>query len=161
MVQSYGAAHVFDYADEATQNKIRQLTGGRLAYALDCVTDSFSAAYCSSTMARTGGRYITLELCPEDVRPKRRSIKQDWIFALDIFGEPIRLSRGYGREASPEVHQFAVHWYCVFQRLIDEGKVRPHPLQELEGGFSGIIEGIRLLKTGSVSGKKLVISLGS
>ncbi|EOA86439.1 hypothetical protein ACJQWK_05874 [Exserohilum turcicum] len=161
LVKSYGAAYVFDYADEATQNEIKQLTGGRLAYALDCVTDSSSAAYCASTMARTGGRYITLELCSEDLKPKRRSIKQDWIFALDIFGEPIPLSRGYEREASPEVHQFAVNWYRVFQKLIDEGKVRPHPLQELEGGFSGIIEGVRLLKTGSVSGKKLVIAIGS
>lgn len=156
MVKSYGAAHVFDYADLDVSNKIRKLTSNKLAYALDCVTDNFSVACCYSTIARAGGRYITLELCPEEMRPKRRAVKHDWIFALDIFGKPIPLSKGYEREASPETFKFAVIWYAVFQKLVDEGRIRAHPLQELERGFSGVLEGVRLLKTGSVSGKKLV-----
>ncbi|KAF2797427.1 zinc-binding dehydrogenase [Melanomma pulvis-pyrius CBS 109.77] len=156
LVKSYGASHVFDYADENTAEAIRRLTGNKLEYALDCITDNFSVACCYNTIARTGGRYITLELCPTEMRPKRRAVKHDWIFALDIFGEPIPLSKGYERAASPETHRFAIHWYRVFQGLINEGKLRAHPLHELEGGLEGVKEGVRLLKTGSISGEKFV-----
>ncbi|PNS19186.1 NADP-dependent alcohol dehydrogenase 7 [Sphaceloma murrayae] len=138
LVKSFGASHVFDYADDKTAESIRKLTGSKLEYALDCITDKQSVECCYGTIARTGGRYTTLELCPASMRPVRRAVKHDWIFALDIFGEPIPLSKGYERDASPETYQFAVHWYKVFQRLLDEGKLRPHPLEELEPGFEGI-----------------------
>lgn len=160
LVKQYGASYVFDYADDNTADAIRRVTGNKLEYALDCVTDNLSVACCYATIARTGGRYTTLELCPADMRPKRRAVKHDWIFALDVFGEPIPLSKGYERKASPETHDFAVHWYKVFQRLLDEGKLRPHPLQVLEGGLEGIAAGVKLLKSGAVSGKKLVGRVG-
>ncbi|KAF2218976.1 zinc-binding dehydrogenase [Elsinoe ampelina] len=156
LVKEYGASYVFDYADDKTADAIRQVTNNKLEYALDCVTDNLSVACCYATIARTGGRYTTLELCPADMRPKRRAVKHDWIFALDVFGEPIPLWNGYERKASPETHDFAVRWYKIFQQLLDQGKLRPHPLQVLDSGLDGIANGVRLLKSGTVSGKKLV-----
>lgn len=156
LVRSYGAEHVFDYADEKTAEAIRQVTHRRLEYAVDCITDKFSVACCYAAMARTGGRYVSLEMCPEDARPRRRAVAHDFILALDIFGEGVQLNRGYARDANPALHEFALQWHKVMQRLLDGGQLRTHPLEVLEGGFGDILRAIRLLKTGSISGKKLV-----
>lgn len=82
-----------------------------------------------------------------------------FVYALEIFGQPIALDKGYDSEGSAELYEFAVNWYKIFQGLMDDGKLRPHPVQLLKGGFEGIKEGIELLRTGSVSGKKLVCFL--
>ncbi|KAJ4395787.1 hypothetical protein N0V93_000001 [Gnomoniopsis smithogilvyi] len=118
LVKSYGADHVFDYADENTSERIRQVTGKRLEYVVDCITDKFSLACCYAAMARFGGRYVTLEMCSEDMKPRRRAVKQEFVLALDIFGERVELNRGYEREASPDLHEFAVKWYHIIQSLI-------------------------------------------
>lgn len=168
LVKEYGAAHVLDYADpEAAREAIRQVltaTAGRLEHVLDCITDRESVAFCYSVLPRTGGRYTTLEAGGAELaaaKAKRRNVKHEFIFALDVFGEPIELGGNYERPASlvQEKHEIAVHLYTMLQRLVDDGKLRPHPLQLLKSGFEGIIEGLKLLKSGSVSGKKLVVSL--
>ncbi|KAK1959954.1 zinc-binding dehydrogenase [Colletotrichum sublineola] len=159
LVKSYGAAYAFDYADEdAAIDSIRLITGANgLGYALDCIADGFSVKCCFGAMARTGGRYVALEKFPEELRPKRRSVKQDFVFALDIFGLPITAYKGYERDPDFGKHQFAVRWYRNLQRLLDEGKLRAHPLQLLGGGLEGVVTGLGLLRSGSVSGKKLVV----
>ncbi|KAI1506100.1 zinc-binding dehydrogenase [Biscogniauxia marginata] len=159
LVKSYGASHVFDYNDENLVEHVQRLTANKLEYALDCITDSFSVATCYAAMARTGGRYVSLELCPADIRPKRRAIQHDWVFAAEVFGKSISLGQGYERPASPELYQFAVYWYKVFQGLINEKKIRSHPLRVLGSGLENIKDGIHLLKTGSISGEKLVALL--
>lgn len=159
MVKSYGADYVFDYADDKTAEAIRQVTKRQLEYVVDCITDKFSVSCCYAAMARTGGRYVTLEMCTEDMKPKRRSIKHEFILALDIFGEQIQLKHGYERDANPELHRFAVEWYQVMQGLIQDGKLRAHPSEVLENGLENIVKGIRLLKSGLISGKKVVCDL--
>ncbi|KAI9696851.1 MAG: putative secondary metabolism biosynthetic enzyme [Bogoriella megaspora] len=159
LVKSYGAAHVFDHADGNTAEAIRQVTKKSLEYAVDCITDNFSVECCYAAMARTGGRCVTLEMCSDAMRPKRRSISQEMILALDIFGEPVKLNHGYERNGSPALREFAVHWYKVFQGLINDGKLHAHPLHVLDSGFQNVVNGIRLLKTGSISGKKIVCFL--
>lgn len=84
------------------------------------------------------------------------AVHAKFVYALEIFGQPISLGEGYDSEGSTELYEFAVSWYKTFQGLMDDGKLRAHPVQLLEGGFEGIMEGIKLLRTGSVSGKKLV-----
>lgn len=126
---------------------------------MDCITDRFSVACCYAAMARTGGRYVTLEMCSEDMKPKRRAVKQEFILAFDIFGEAVQLSRGYERDANPALHEFAVQWYKIIQRLINDGKLRAHPLHVMGTGFEDILRGIQLLKSGLISGKKIVCIL--
>lgn len=52
-----------------------------------------------------------------------------------------------------------MRWFKSFQALLDEGKLRAHPVEVLPGGFEGIQNGLKMLKSGSVSGKKLVVCL--
>lgn len=50
-------------------------------------------------------------------------------------------------------------FFPMFERLLNEGKFRTHSTQQVKGGLEGIIEGLKLLKSGSVFGKKLVAIL--
>lgn len=155
LAKSYGAEHVFDYSDPEAASSIRKLTGNKLRYALDCITDKDSVALCYAAIGRMGGKYASLERCPEELQT-RKAVQARFVYALEIFGLPISLGKGYDSEGSAELYDFAVGWYRVFQGLLDEGKLRPHPVQLLEGGLEGVMEGIKLLRTGCVSGKKLV-----
>lgn len=158
LAKSFGAEHVFDYSDPETANGIRKLTGNKLRYALDCITDKDSVVLCYAAIGRMGGKYASLELCPEELQT-RKAVQAKFVYALEIFGQPISLGKGYDSEGSAELYEFAVSRYRMFQEVMDDGKLRAHPVQLLEGGFEGIVEGIKLLRTGSVSGKKLVCFL--
>ncbi|KAI0013522.1 GroES-like protein [Xylariaceae sp. FL0662B] len=155
MVKRYGADDVFDYTSSDTPESIRKLTGNRLRYALDCITDHDSVACCYAALGRSGGRYVCLELCPEELKT-RKAVKCEFIMVLEIFGERVQLDKGYGRDPNPGRYKTAVRWFEIFQRLLGEGKIIPHPTQVLNEGLQGVIDGLNLLKTGSISGKKLV-----
>lgn len=54
-----------------------------------------------------------------------------------------------------------VQWYIgifgpVMQALLDEGKIKSHPVSVGMGGLDGVLGGLEELKGGKVSGKKLV-----
>jgi hypothetical protein len=48
------------------------------------------------------------------------------------------------------------NWVVVAERLLKEGKWRPHRQEVRKGGFDGILEGMKDMKEGKVSGVKLV-----
>lgn len=158
LAESSGAEHVFDYSDPDTVKMIRKVTGNKLGYAVDCITDRDSVSLCYAAIGRMGGKYASLELCPEELQT-RKAVQAKFVYALEIFGKPISLGKGYDSKGSADLHDFAVSWYKVFQELMEQDKLRSHPVQLLEGGFEGIRDGIKLLKNGSVSGKKLVCFL--
>lgn len=158
LVRSYGAGAAFDYMQPGLAGEIRRHTGGRLAHAYDCIADRESVASCYGALGRAGGRYVALELVADEERT-RRAVHAETILAYEIFGEDVPLSRGYGRPANKEKMRFAAQWFRVYQNLLDEMSLKPHPVQKLDGGLQAVPEGLRMLQSGSVSGKKLVILL--
>ncbi|KAK4235117.1 zinc-binding dehydrogenase family oxidoreductase [Achaetomium macrosporum] len=157
MVRGFGAAQCFDYTRVGVADEIKKATGGRLRHAYDCITDADSVAICYGALSRAGGRYVCLEKCPEELRT-RRAVKHEFILGYDVFGEEVPLSGGYERPGDKSKYARAVEWFGVFQRLLDEGRLRTHPVQVLNGtGLDGVLKGLEMLKTGSVSGKKLVV----
>ncbi|KAI0378987.1 zinc-binding dehydrogenase family oxidoreductase [Hypomontagnella monticulosa] len=156
IVKGYGASAVFDYSLPDIAERIRQHTSGRLSYALDCITDPDSVGCCYASIGRTGGRCACLELCAQELQT-RRAVKAAFPIAYEIFGEDIQLSGGYERKGNKKTRADAVNWFNMLQSLLNEGKLRTHPLQVLTGGLDRILEGLDLLKSGAVSGKKLVV----
>lgn len=156
LLHQYGASAVFDYTDPEVAARIREYTRGGLRHALDCITDPESVACCYSSIGRTGGRYAHLESCPAELRT-RRTVKAEFPIALEVFGKHVQLSGDYERSPNREKHEVAVRWFAMFQRLLDANKLKAHPTQVIPGGFNGVIDGIRLLRSGSISGVKLVV----
>ena len=157
LLRSYGASTVLDYAAPDAPQAIRAHTRNRLRYALDCITDAESVICCYAALGRTGGYYSCLELCPERLQT-RKAVKAEFVMGLEIFGRKVELDLGYERPPNPGRYKAGVHWFKVFQKLLDERKLRTHPLRTIEGGLEGVLQGLQILKTG-VSGEKLVTLL--
>ncbi|RYP47487.1 hypothetical protein DL768_006459 [Monosporascus sp. mg162] len=156
LVRSRGASAAFDYTSLDVAAAIKTHTGGRLKYALDCIADPHSVDVCYRAIQRVGGRYASLELVSDELLRKRRAVKPAFVMAPEVYGSEVKLAKGYERPPNAENQKLAVRFFRVFQRLVDEGKLVAHPLQVLEGGLDGVLAGLDLLKSGSVSGKKLV-----
>jgi len=79
--------------------------------------------------------------------------------ALEVFGKQLGLSGGYERPACEKTRTEAMARLKMFQRLLDDGKLRAHPVKALPPGFQSIIDGLKLLRSGNVSGEKLILRI--
>jgi len=156
LVRGYGAEAVFDYNAMEVADQIRQHTNNLLKYALDIITEPQSMKDCYSAIGRTGGRYTSLEKY-HDSLCTRKAVKPEFIMGMAMLGKDVALADGYESEGNPEWREFGISWYRTVQRLIDEGKLSPHPLRVVPGRWEGILEGLELLRSKSVRAQKLVV----
>ena len=109
-------------------------------------------------MSRVGGRYACLEMHP-DYLLERKTVKVGFVMGPALLGHRLALDFGYERDEDPEMRKFGVGWYRIIQSLLDQGRLKPHPLRVLTGRFEAILEGIEMLKSSAVSGQKLVVRI--
>ncbi|TWU72712.1 hypothetical protein ED733_004255 [Metarhizium rileyi] len=157
LVRLFGAEEVFDYNDPDCAQSIKAYTRNTLAYVLDPFTDAKSIALCYKAMGRAGGRYACLEMYPDYVL-ERKSIKVGFVMGPALLGHRLGLSYGYEKDEDPEMRAFGVQWYQSVQKILDQGKLRPHPLRVLGHSFEAVLKGVEMLKRKAVSGEKLVVS---
>ncbi len=134
------------------------LTANTLFYALYSITDMHSVQTCYSALGRAGGRYTCLELLPPTWQT-RKAESGEFCFGYEMFGTDIQLGKDYSRTADLKKKAVVVMWFTVMQRLWDAGKVRSHPVRVLEGGWQGVLAGLKMLGRGDVRGEKLVVFL--
>lgn len=137
----------------------RTYTKNNLSYALDCVTNVESTAVCFQAIGRAGGRYISLNPFPEHAAT-RKMVTTDWTLGPTIFGEGSTWPAPYGREGSDKERRFGEELWRVASRLVEEGKLRHHPLRVMLGGFEQIKQGMEIVGSGQVSGEKIVVKFG-
>lgn len=114
--------------------------------------------HCYGAIGRAGGKYTCLEKYPEHLHT-RKTVTPDLVMGISILGKRIALDHGYGSDENLELREFGVEWYVTLQQLIGEGKLRPHPIKVLPGGFQGILDGLSLLKSRTISAQKLVVEI--
>lgn len=158
LMRRLGTTEEVDYMRADVVAEIKKLTNNRLRYAYDCITDSSSVNNCYAAMRRIGSTYVSLEMVPEELRT-RRAVRGKVVLGYEGLGKDVPLSQGYESVANPAKHALVVRFFRVFQKLLDERALKPHPIQMLEGGLAGVLEGLQFLKSGSVSGRKLVAVL--
>ncbi|KAL0943838.1 enoyl reductase [Colletotrichum truncatum] len=153
-----GAAEVFDYRDEGCAEKIRKYTKGNLKYALDCIVNVESTTACFKAIGRAGGNYVALDPFPVNAAT-RKMVKTAFVVGPLIFGEGCTWPEPYGREPSEEMRQFGVKLWQVAHDLAEQGKLQHHPLRIVDGGFEAIVDGLKLVAQGQVSGEKIVVRM--
>ena len=161
LVKSYGADAVFDYNSPTCAQDIKKLTRNSLKYAIDPFAELKTIPICNESIGRAGGRYTALELFHGDL-PQVKTIKTDLVMGPTILGagvDPGEEGSDYAKGADPELRQWGIGFYQSIQRLVNEKKLRAHPLRMLEGHFEGILRGLDMLKRREVSGQKLVVRL--
>ncbi|KAG6004538.1 hypothetical protein E4U54_000522 [Claviceps lovelessii] len=156
LVKSRGAEEVFDYRDAECAEKIKSYTRNNLAHALDCITTAESTALCFKAIGRAGGNYVSLDPFPTHAAT-RKVVKTDWVLGPSIFGDGSTWPEPYGRPPSDELRRFGAELWAVTQSLLDQGKLQHHPFRVLDGGFDAILEGMDIVKSGTLSGEKIVV----
>lgn len=151
---------VWDYKSLTCAQDIKDFTEDQLELILDPMTEAKSQRLCYKAMGRAGGRYIALEMW-QDMNHTRQTIEPSFIMGSSIIGNKITLGNGYGSEASAEKRKFGIAYYRDVQKLFDQGRIKPHPVMVMAGGWQGILDGLELLKSRSISAQKLVVFLGT
>jgi hypothetical protein len=149
---------VFDYKSPSCARDIRTATKNALRYVLDPFAESKTLRLCQEALGRTGGRYCALEQYNVELIV-RKTVKHELVMGGAIAGKGVELPEPYGIPPRPEIGVWARSWYRTLQILIHEGKLRPSPVEVIPGRFEGILRGLEMLKSGEVSGKKLIVSL--
>jgi len=157
LVKSLGADVVFDHNDPECGAKIRKYTDNKLFYAWDCFSEGASPKICCDALsdgpASDGKRPYLGTLLP--VKPTRDDVDVVMTLAYTIVGEEFTFG-GRKIPAKPQDFEFGKKWWSVAQKLLYEGKIKPHRVEVRQGGLDGILSGLDDLKNGKVSGKKLV-----
>ncbi|TLD19583.1 hypothetical protein PspLS_09588 [Pyricularia sp. CBS 133598] len=159
LVRSYGADVVFDYNSKACIDDIKSYTKNSLKFALDCISEVDTMTFCYTCLGRTGGKYTRLEPFPDILHTRKQTVTPDWVLGPTMHGKPINWPPPFERDADAEVREFAKEWFATAQRLLYNGKIRPHPVKVLEQGFGSIRDGLQMLEKKAISGKKLVVPL--
>jgi hypothetical protein len=157
-VRSYGADAVFDYRSPSCIQDIRKQTKNSLKYALDCISEPETMEFCYKCIGRLGGKYTALEPYLESFHT-RNDVEPDWVLGPSLLGKDIAWPPPFQRKADLEAKAFALKWFGTAQRLLDEGRLKTHPIQCEPGSLQGVLVGMELLRKKQISGKKLVYRL--
>ncbi len=161
LVKNYGADAVFDYHSPTCVADIKAYTKNKLKRVIDPFGEIATTALCNEVIGRAGGIYCSLEQYQTQLCT-RRAVKHQLVMGPAILGRGVLLPEPYGVQPDPELHEWSKRFYRSLQRLIDEGKLKPLPQQILkQGGLDGVLEGLEILKSKGVSGRKLIVSLES
>ncbi|MCJ1261271.1 hypothetical protein MMC22_001135 [Lobaria immixta] len=160
LVKSYGAEAVFDYRSPTCAQDIKSYTRNTLQHVLDPLTEAKTQKLCYECIGRAGGKYVALEMWQEK-NHTRPTVEIEFVMGSAIIGDRIALDQGYGSEADPEKRKFGIKYYRDVQKLIDNGTLIAHPSKIIPGAWQGVLDGIEILKSRTISAQKLVVFLGS
>lgn len=143
---------MFDYNDPECVAKIKASANDNLQYVWDTISTDSSREICARVLA-TGGRYG----CIVGGDIGREDVKYSFSLGYYAMGEPI--DKGFvKKDDCTEDFEFAKTWIPDVNRLLAEGKIKPHP-QKVAKGLDGVFEGMQLMREDKVSGQKLVYVL--
>jgi NADPH:quinone reductase-like Zn-dependent oxidoreductase len=160
-VKSLGADHVFDYKSPTCGADIRKASNNKIFYAWDTISEKTTAQICADALSSdstspSGQKLqyanILQAKCPRDDVESKRTLVYSSIG--EDFAKGGRLI-----PARKEDFEFMKKFVAISQKLIDEGKIKPHNLDIRPGGLEGVFQGLQDMKNGKVSGKKLVYKL--
>ncbi|GLA69278.1 hypothetical protein AtubIFM55763_009230 [Aspergillus tubingensis] len=152
MVKELGADAVFDYSKPNVAAEIRRYTRDNLKLCFDTVAMATSAQFCAEALtSKAGGRYHTLQ----ELRCPRPDVRSTVSMAYTVVGEPYTMGP-QKVPAKPIDMKHHLIWQSVFQDLLDQGKIKTHPVSKQPYGLKGVLSGLDMLRENKVRGQKLV-----
>lgn len=152
-----GADVAFDYHSPTCADDIRQFTHDNLYNVFDCHSEESSVQICAAALASPtspSGRKPRLgTIAP--LRSDRQDVEHLSTFGHAAFGEKFTIL-GHTVPADPTHYEFATKFFALAAGLLDQGKLKSHPIEVRSQGLAGVISGLEDLRNGRVSGKKLV-----
>lgn len=155
LVKSYGADAVYDRNEKDVAKRIFK-DHLNIKMAVDCFSEGKSSAICDEAIGTNGGKVITLLPTP---KPTVKGVEHDMILAYTLFGKAFQWLPPVGPkfEAMPKDREALARFYKILPGLVDT--LKPLPTKLELGGLEGILPSLEKLRTGQVSGGKLVIQI--
>ncbi|PAV15522.1 zinc-binding oxidoreductase [Pyrrhoderma noxium] len=150
LVKSLGADIVLPHSDPETISKIRALTGNKLKYALDTISEGSTPQQVADCIGDEGGVVSTALLYDSP----RKDVEVRFVLAGMLMG--IDLEVPFVRKADPEQHEFAKKASKLLTELLAKGLYKPGRIRVMPKGLASVNEGLELLRDGKVSGEKIV-----
>jgi NADPH2:quinone reductase len=145
LVKAAGATHVFDWDAKDLNEKIREVTGDDLIYAVDSATadDTQMQSYAALSDTKLG----VCAILPHSALPWRT-----------------RPKKPFGTRRTWKIDGFANVWteiseeyFKVLPRWLERGGVKPMKHQYLRGGLAAVPKGCEILMDNEISGSELVV----
>jgi hypothetical protein len=161
LLRSLGAAAVFDYHDPGCGAAIRAYTENKLRHAWDCAGGGevlCAGALSSSEPSMYGAINTTDDQLLLDTNPLVDG--PHYSIAYDCLGEPWHWKGSLLTPGADEV-DFTTMFFELTRGLLEKGVVKPvtPTVNRTGSGLAGALLGIDELRTGKVSGTKLVYTL--
>ena len=147
-VKSLGAAGVFDYGNPDVVGEIKAYTNN-LRYVWDTISLSASMKICTEVIAPNGSYGSIIR-----VQVPRGDLRYTFSLGYTAIGEPVTKGPNVFPD-NTEDFEFCKAWIQEVEGLLQEGRLRVHPIR-VERGLENVLDGIDLLRRNRVSGKKLV-----
>ncbi|KAI0369738.1 GroES-like protein [Pilatotrama ljubarskyi] len=149
LLKSLGATHVLDRSrsNESILAELPTLTGGKpILYAFVAVLQSGTEPlYLGRDALAPGGALLT-------AAPSPKAIPED----IANPGEGKRVGYACGSPHLPFSRDTGVVMYRQLTNWLEQGVIKPNPVEVLPNGLAGIVEGLARIKAKKVSGMKLV-----
>ena len=158
LCESYGASACFDYHSPTCGADIRVHTNNKLAHVLDCIADADTMTMCYKAIGPSGGKYAALKPIVTSVKYTRRDVYANWVMVETVLG--VSAQHGIiGRHQSKEHQVFGSRLFPLVEQLLQDGSIKPHPLDIRDGGLANIPNVVEHLRSGNVRARKLVVPL--
>jgi NADPH:quinone reductase-like Zn-dependent oxidoreductase len=137
LVKSRGADAVFDYHDPECARLIKEYTGGELYYVLDCVSTESSYKLIADALPEIPKKPVqVVALLPADAWP-RKDITPTVVLAYTSLGKAFT-KFGIDFPPIPPYFDHGAMFWKLSQKLLADGKIKPHPVALRKGGLAGI-----------------------
>lgn len=122
----------------------------------DTIATPSSAQICADALSTSADNlYVNLM----GVEMPRDDVKNVFFLGYSVTGEEYEIEGDIWPAAS-EDFELGKKIFTLLEGLLENGLIRNHPLRIMNGGLAGILEGLREMKEGKVSGEKLVYRIG-
>jgi NADPH:quinone reductase-like Zn-dependent oxidoreductase len=160
LVKGYGADVVVDYKSPSCAAAISHGTSNKLYFVFDIISDSVSAKICADALTNDSTKrpiYSSLELPGKGVFP-RADVELQFTWAYTITGEDY-VGGGIHIDACVEDHEFGTKFSRTIEKLLEQGRIKAHPIEVRDGGWQEVLSGMNEVKQGKFSGRKLVFRI--
>lgn len=135
----------FDYHDPSCGEQIRKYANSSLHYILDTISTEESFKICAEAFpppGSTNGELKLVGLLPVDIFPRKTepNVTATATPAYTTFGEAFS-KFGIDFPAIKEHFDFGKTFWELNEKLLAEGKIKPHPVIVKNGGLAGIPDG--------------------
>ncbi|KAF4960167.1 hypothetical protein FGADI_1186 [Fusarium gaditjirri] len=165
LLKRLGAEVTVDYHDEDWVEHVKEITGGKLRYALDNIADGGSPKKVVRCLAHSAGSQL-IALSPldkESLHAVNPYVKAESMLAFTVFGKA--LGEGYtvfdntGPETPAEKRAWEKYLRLV-TKMLEQGDIEANPVREV-GILDNVTEAFQLSREGKLSAEKGVLRVAA